>query len=245
MLRPLRLLAIAAATLVATGCATFGTYQTARTAGKGGTQIGLEGSYWGLSHKDPETGNTATTTLPSVNVSGRYGITEDIDLAARAGSAGLEIGGKFQIAGKAKDQVAVSIAPMVSYISVSASSTTENSSSSSLLALQVPVLLGIPVGDHELVLGPKFQVWRAGSDSKQPDGTTATSSATLFNVGASIGFALKLGTTFRVLPEVAFVTPVAVSASASNGQASASKSDFVNANGALIQFGIAFLFGGN
>lgn len=180
------------AALFASGCATIGTVQTAGTLGDGDVQVAMEPALWG------HTG-TAPFLVPHVNLAVRYGVGERFDVGARFGSSGFEITTKGQVTDPARDGPIVSFAPSFGGASVGG-----GESRLGVVFLQMPVLLGIPVGaGHELVLAPKVHDWYlfAGALGAEAD-------ANLLSVGGSVGFAARAGPRFRILPELAVVVPV-------------------------------------
>src|SRR5262245_47544450 len=98
MLRLLPLLAVS-------GCAAA-TLQTARTNGKGAFQAGIEPGVWVV------TGAGAAIWVPSLNVSGRYGVSDRVDIGARVGTTLYEFQTKFALTDPAAlDSIAFALAP--------------------------------------------------------------------------------------------------------------------------------------
>ena len=74
------------------------------------------------------------------------------------------------------------------------------------------MLVGIRVGGSELVLGPKIHDWMLIAGSGGTNG-----SGNLVSVGGTVGFALRLGSGFRIMPEIAVLRPVVASVTAGTG----------------------------
>ncbi len=209
--------------LLSTGCVTMGTFETAHTIGAGRTQWALEPSYWGAS------GSGGGEYLPSAAVAIRYGISDSAELGARLGFNGIDLLTKFQLMG-GRDQFTLSLAPSVGGVFLT------GTSSGGIGMVQVPLLIGIPLGSSELVLSPKVHdLFVFASDSG------GSSVVQVLSVGAGVGLALRLGDSFQLLPEVTVLKPM-TGAAASNGS-STEVSSLDNA-GVLMQFGVGFLFGG-
>ncbi len=92
-----------AAAMVGSGCLSIGGVQRAETLGKGHFQIALEGG--GLASLD-----RSPTLQPTVDVAGRYGVHDRIDLGVRIGSTGLELQSKFLL-NEPSGSTLVSLAP--------------------------------------------------------------------------------------------------------------------------------------
>ena len=82
--------------------------------------------------------------------------------------------------------------------------------------------------------------WVGGGDGS---GTGGGGTVLVLNIGATAGYALKLGESFRVLPEIALLYPVVSTATASSGGSSVGGTGI--GDGLLFQFTVALLFGGN
>lgn len=171
--------------LIMSSCA--GTMQTARTNGQGNFQVGIEPGVIAYEidreaggEPGPRVGNVEY--FPYLNLSGRYGVAERVDLGLRLSVFEYEFQTKVMITSPEDlDSVAVSVAPSVVY------------SAGALITAPVKVIVGIPVGRHELVVAPHALVsFQRGIRS--------------FGGGGSVGFALKLEDV-TLLPELAITTP--------------------------------------
>jgi hypothetical protein len=233
MTSSVRFLGLAGVALAMSGCLTVASFQTADTNGRGRTQLGLEAGSTGIAVKD------GRASLPGTAISARYGVSDDLDIGARIGTGGGDIMAKLRLMG-GPGQLTVSLAPSIGGISLGPTS---------LTSAQVPLLVGIPLGSHQFVLSPKVHMYRASIDTTTTDDkgvtTYAAASATILSAGTGVGLALKLGETFRILPEFSVVYPLYLGASAVAGSQSTSDSmSLVNVNGAIYQVGVALLFGG-
>jgi hypothetical protein len=222
----------AVVTVAASGCLSLTTFQTADTNGRGKLQMALEGSSTGI------TTPSGSVSIPTSNVAARYGVTDNVDIGARVGTVGGELMAKVRLSG-APGQLSLALAPSVGGISLGGAS---------LLSAQLPVLVGVPLGQHQLVLSPKVHIYRASAigDTTSENGTTqVTASASLISAGTGVALALKLGESLRIVPELSVIYPLMVTGSASDGSTTETGSGMVNANGAIYQAGIGLLFGGN
>ncbi|MBN1336557.1 MAG: hypothetical protein JXB39_11420 [Deltaproteobacteria bacterium] len=207
-----------------TGCATVGTFQTADTLGTGAFQVGLEPSWWGVA----ATGEAAG--FLHGGVSARYGVNDRLDVGGRIGSSGLEMLFKVQLTDPQSGGPIVSIAPSGGGFGALGAG-----GGAGLLAFQVPVILGFPTsGGSQFVLAPKVHEYLILAGTSDD-----SASLSLTSLGASVGYAARLGPGFRLLPEVAFVYPVLGAADASD---QSSQVEFLG-EGVLLQVGLGILLG--
>jgi len=219
------------------GCATFGTMQTASTIGQGKTRIALEPSMWGAA------GGGQSALLPNFAVSMRYGVSDRVDIGGRIGvpAPGFELTSKFLVTSPKSKTLAVSIAPSAGGFVLAAGS--GGSGTGGIVFVQVPVLIGIKLGTSELVIAPKIHDLNIfGIATSSSASGSGSGSFNLFSIGASVGFSFGLGKTFKIMPEVAFVKPVVASAQLASGNDQVSQ--VFDTNGALLQIGVALMFGG-
>lgn len=204
------------------GCATLGTFQNAETLGKGGWEVGIEPSMWGGA------GAGGAVTYPHAGVSARVGVSDRVDIGGRIGSTGVEFTTKFGLT--ARDAaVPISFAPTVGGFAIAVSG-----ASAGILALHLPVLIGLRVGDRgEFVLGPKAHIYQIFANSGSLGG-----SATIWSLGGSAGYSAPVGKTVKLIPEVACVVPVVGTASASGSSVSA-----FGSSGVLFQVGMGIVIG--
>lgn len=219
-------LALSVATLFLSGCATIGTVQTAETNGAGRFQGAIEPAYVGVVSAEGSGG------LAYFNLSGRYGVSERVDIGGRLGTSGIELTAKFMLTDPSDlSGPIVSIAPSAGGFFL-----TGGNASAGIFNVQVPVLIGFPVGEHQFILGPKFHSIFAGAGSRGDRGGVFIGS-----LGSSFGFSAKVGSQVRLLPEVAFVVPFIVSGATSDG---GSETITRFADGAIVQVSFGILFGG-
>lgn len=209
--------------LLAPGCATFGTFQRAETLGKGGIAGAAEASVWGLG------GEELDTTLPHVAVALRYGVTDQLDIGGRVGSNGGEVNAKVQLNAPGS-AVPISLAPSLGGFAMAAEGTTIG-----LAAVQLPLLIGVPVGEHQLVLGPRLHDWTLFGGVDGGGG-----SVSLLSVGTSVGFAAQVSPGLVILPEVTVLAPYAA-IGAAGGQTETAYVD--EATVVMYQAGVGFVFG--
>lgn len=225
--RPL-LLALLALPLFA-GCPSMGTMQTARTAGEGNVQIAIEPSVWGVATSE------GTVALPNVNMAVRYGVSDSMDVGARFGGSLIQVLGKFRLTDPtAEGDLILSLAPTLGGLFFAG-----GGAGVGILNLQVPMLAGIPVGDSELTLAPKLiynGVFGGGGGE--------SASVHAVSIGASVGFAAKIGN-FRLVPEVAVSYPLFTMGRVSGDGAGGSISEVAGFGGVMFQVSTAMLFGGD
>lgn len=226
-----RLAAALGLVLAAGGCATFGTFQTARTLGKGRSRVAVEASAWGA------VSPAATRLAPDVAVAARWGLTDRFDLGGRIGGHGLELDAKLQLTPPKRPGLVVSLAP-----AVGGGTLAVRTAVATTAYVQVPVLLGLRLGSRvRLVLGPKLELWyvRAGDSST----STGIVAARFFGVGTSVGVSVRLTRGLRVLPELTVIYPVAAWGVTSTTAATHTGLLVGTAKGVAAQVGVAVLFG--
>lgn len=135
-----RLFGLAALVGLATACATASTMQTASTVGAGKLQAAVEPSV-SYAANGTEMASGAVTSLGI-----RYGLTNAIDIGGRFGAAGTELHTKIAFT-KHDSPVQLSIAP-----SVAAGLGFGNGNGGAVKG-DIPLLLGLPIGAAELVIG--------------------------------------------------------------------------------------------
>jgi hypothetical protein len=181
------------------GCATTSSVETASTIGKGHFQIGAEPGvqYGGIS-------GYPQTLYPHIDVAFRYGLSDRIDLGARTGFSLADLKFKYLFTDPKNEDLAIAIGPQAGGIILSNDKATDI-----VLRLDVPLLIGIKnTKGGELVIGPRFLAWLIVAPGNLP-GTTAN--IITAGPGLSVGYAIKLSETFRLMPEVAFAVPLGAS----------------------------------
>ena len=217
---PARSALFACAALSTAGCATIGHYQTAETAGKGNIEFGVEPSYYSRSlglEEDvvlPEVNGTRAVVIdgqdlnealgleqgvPNLCGSLRYGLADNVDVGLRWGTNGLDVLGKIQVTPTDKEDLVVSVLPSLGGLVVPS-----GDGNIGVLSSQLGVLVGMRIGeDGQVVFGPKLQDWHAQGSAQDVDVT-----GHYLAVGGSAGVAFHVTKGIRLLPEVAFMSPV-------------------------------------
>jgi len=198
------------------GCrGTLATFQTARTMPKGGFQIAAEGSAVGAISE------VGTKHEGSLSVAGRYAVTDRVEIGARIGVSRPELMAKIRLDKGGPSSVAFSVAP-----SLGAFIATATGVEAFTTYGQIPLLVGVPFGDHELVLGGAVHLGHAVDLERGVWGFVASP-------GISAGFSIEPLQWLAVLPEIAVAYPLlhATPAGADSGGAIA------------YQAGIAILVG--
>ena len=160
--------------------------QRVETLGAGNVEVALEGGASVLNE---------TQATPAANVALRVGVSERVDLGFRLGTWAYEVQSKWLLTREGAS-TPVSLAP--SFMVLSGADPFDNSAGEAdqvgLGFLRVPVLVGVPVGEHQLVLGP-------GVNLIGGVGEGAPSLAV--EPRLSIGFSAQLAPGVRLHPEVA------------------------------------------
>ncbi|MDY7231129.1 hypothetical protein [Hyalangium rubrum] len=235
--------------LQATACVGVTNTLTADTVGKGKTQVAIAPSYVrGMGEGMGEAG-----FLVGAQAQVLHGVSNTSDVGARltyqraflnddfdstgadstVAGYGAEFLSRFQIS--RSNKLILSVAPSVGYNRLSASASQGNVSvSSGINAFQakLPLLVGVPVGEHQFVasLSVSDAIFLSGSDEL---GNTNT-----INAGATVGFAARIpGTSVRIIPEVGMLYPLV-------GSIPGEGSSFNESGGFYLQFGLGVMFGG-
>jgi len=220
-----RALLIAWAAASAAGCvATSSTLGTPRTAGAGHWQIvpsagwGAQGTWTTNVSILPGTGTSravpsySSQQAPFLEAAARRGITDDLDLGLRLYTFGVgaEVKYAFHQTPWAESGIDLSVAPQAQ-------------ASTAGVAASLPVLVGWHFSSgHELVLSPRVS-WTTASVNGQN---------TLW-AGGGLGFAIHLGESLTLMPELIGQLPVAFPGGVTPSP-----------NFPWIQGGLAFIVGG-
>ena len=186
----------AAGLLVLLGAATSGCrgslapFQTAHTLPKGGFQVAIEGGAVGAISE------VSGENAGNLNVAGRYALSDRVEIGARVGTGRPELMAKFRLDRGGASDVAYSLAPSVSAFLASATGVTGVS-----LEGHVPLLVGIPFGRHELVLGPAIHLGHVINVDTAVWGFVASP-------GLSVGFSVRPLPWLAILPEIAVAYPL-------------------------------------
>ena len=197
--------------------------QSANVLGRGHYQLALEPSAFGLY------GPSNPSTFPALNVRAQLGINERVDLGIRVGGTGIEILSKYQITDPASPGLILSVAPSAGSFVVLSPEV-----QGGIVYAQLPMLLGVPVGRHQLILGPKAQEWLMIGSSRGVGGFVNE-----LNVGGTVGFLLAVTDHFKLLPEVGLLYPLLESLSYSG----VSGTSVAGKNGVFTQVGLGVIFG--
>ena len=162
--------------------------------------------------------------LPELAVGARHGMTDRLDVGIklttlpagrRLTTAALEGQVRFQLRRRDDSRLKIAIGPAAGFRWISSSGAAMQVS-----YLTVPVMFGIDVGRHQIVIAPEvaMQLW-----------TSAGSNEVWVPVGGlSLGFVWKLGQRFALVPEIAaYRTPVAIDYSRGSQ---------------MLHFGVGFLY---
>lgn len=185
--KPTCLLAVLALALF--GCPSFSTMGTARTIGRGKTQLLVAAEGMGSAT------HSGVGVLPQLELAGRYGFTDDVELGLKAWYLGAALDAKVQLIRSANPESGLDVAfdPTIGW------------GAPNKLTVAVPLLLGFNFrGGHQLVLGPRLvdQLW---FDPAQP----AARAVNALLAGMSVGFAWKISERVRLMPELSVLYPIA------------------------------------
>lgn len=197
--------------MMSSGCVSLSSAQRADTLGRGHLQVGLEPTI---------TAQPAAVLTPAVDLSVRYGVSERVDVGTRLGQSGLGLTVKVMITPRAWP-VVLSVAP---HVTGQLNVAPNLAITGPIVQLGLPLLVGVRLGTHQLVLGPRIELLAAGGGRR------------VVAVGSSLGVALRLSSAVSVLPEVAATAPL-LSAGESVDDA------FARLNGVLMQVRLSFLLG--
>ncbi len=194
--RLVRLLALAVLPLAGSGCLALGGVQRASTLGKGNFEVALEPGALGVFPR------ATPLVVPTVDIAGRYGVGDRVDLGLRLGATGIEAQTKFMFTDPSSRSFAASLAPTVGGVFLGVLN---------YASVNVPLLLGLKFGEHELTFGP-----RVVSQFIFGGAAGASAGGVVVMPGASLGVAIQFNDLFALLPEVTVVVP-AVGAFAATG----------------------------
>ncbi len=230
----MRNLLLATLALCASACVTVGAAQPASTMGKGNVQGGVEGNFWGYFVP----GRTGVSVLPNVSGFLRFGLGDHVDLGFRAGFNGLELQSKFMFTDPESNFVFSLAAMAQGYFLPQLTDSTSTSTTPNVGTFAVPVspMVGIKLGNHELVFAAREVTQLYFVRDAYPG--APTQQLLTINLGLSAGIALRLGNSFILMPEIAFQAPVWASVSTPYGTGSAFGTPLVQFTG-----GVSCIFG--
>jgi hypothetical protein len=229
--------AAALAASLGTGCASFTSMQTASVVPEGKVRGFVAPETVGIVTSDTGSG-TGSAFVPQIEAGVRVGLGHGWDLGAKAWLLGFEVDGKYELLNSGGN--ILSFGPGVGYFGAN-SSNTGSSGSLNIVTFYVPLYYGLKLGEHELVISPKAidqLILGNGTDS----GGNTSSSGNVLWVGGSVGIALKVGQSFRLVPEISVMYPAAISGTTVSATGSSS-SGTVSGGAVMVQGGVGFLFG--
>lgn len=168
------------------GCrGNLATFQPARTMPERGFAVGVEGSGIGaFSDEGDELEGTFSVT-------GRYAVSDRVEIGARVGTTRPEIMAKFRLDPGKEGTTAISFAPSVGGFIVTATGIFGLNSYG-----QLPILVGIPIGRHELVFGGAVHLAHAVDIETKVWGFA-------LSPGASVGFVAQPTPWLSIVPNLA------------------------------------------
>jgi hypothetical protein len=169
--------------LLASGCYSFSTLGRARTVQEGHVEV------WGAPEALVIATDSGGSVRPVGEVGVRYGATREVELDARITTAGFTLGPRVQLvrAHDPREGFDVLIAPALAY------------TAQDKLALELPVLFGINLGEHQIVIAPRlvYQMRLGASGVPGP--------ISFLYAGGSVGVAIQLDAHVALMPEVALL----------------------------------------
>lgn len=219
-------LATCCLTTALAGCVSLSSVQTADTLGAGRIQVGIEPGVTGVASSQ------RVLPHPLADVSVRYGAFERLDLGARLGQSGLELQLKWMATPRGWP-VLLSLAPFVGgNLIVEGGAGRRPALGGPSFTAGLPLLVGVRLGAHQLVLGPRVQLIAPVSNDP------ADPTMRFVLVGGSIGVALRVSRAVAVLPELAVLHAVYRTAAFPDGLPGVGATD-----GLPIQLRLGFLLG--
>lgn len=208
-----------------TGCASSAVFSNARTLGAGNFEGVVEPQYIGGAVGEEAFG------VPTLAVSGRYGVSDKVDLGARLGGSGLTLLSKFRLLDAQESGFDLTLAPSVGGLYLGAA----DAGGVGFGTASLPLLFGINTGPrNQLVVGPSSNLLLLGGGE---GGDSAV--AGVLGVGGNLGYQLWIGEGFAIQPELAVTAPVLAFAGAT-GLGSGAAAGF---GGVGFQFGVGAQFG--
>lgn len=186
---PLRWVFITCIPLIFASCFSFSNFQTARTLGKGNTEFGGNLSYLG--------GGGAIIGLPLIEIGGKYGVAENVDLGLRLGNIGnIMIDSKFQFYGTKESSFAAATGLSVggSFIGFSL----DDNEGIGFFQYEIPLHLSTHPSDKFAVYFTPRYMGIGGSGS----GETSLSHLFIFSPGMEFGNKLKFGVNFNIIKPI-------------------------------------------
>lgn len=206
-----KILAAIPALVLLAGCPSFSTMGTARTIPKGKTQfhVGMGGQQlrdWSVD----DSGALESITLPNFEVGVSHAVSDGAEVGGKVWFLGAELNSKFQLVRSESPTsgIDIALAPALSFYPLSGENNAGQSRSGGLVFTHLPLLVGVNVGGgSQLVVAPRISntlAWGSASGG-------GSSTASVFWAGGSLGFAIKLGDAFWIMPEMSATYPFATS----------------------------------
>lgn len=165
------------------GCYSFSTLGRARTVDEGRFEV------WGAPAALVVATDSGASIRPVGELGLRYGATRDLELDLRVTTLGVTAGPRIQLVRSPDphEGVDVLMAPALAY------------TAQDKLALELPLLVGIDLGEHQLVIAPRlvYQMRLGAPGTAQP--------TSFLYAGASVGFVAQLDAHVALMPEVALL----------------------------------------
>ncbi len=172
--------------VVLQSCASMSTMQTARTTEKGEVGFGFGG---GFVQADIAQGKSDTIKIkaPFVEVGGRYGITDKLDIGAKLTLIGTAVlDGKYQFLGDHESKVAGSVGLGFGYLGIES-----GNSKSTMYDIMTPVYFSYHPADwFSIYASPKY-VFRINTYSN--DKTSGSGSSHWYGVTSGVRFGKRFG----------------------------------------------------
>jgi len=226
-MKHLHLLAVLA-TVASPGCATFTALGPARTVDPGESQfyVAPEGMWVKRGGKP--------LLSPQVELGGRYGLTERVDVGARIWLPNVELDAQIprRRAPSPDRGWDLAGAPGLGYLGGFSGSTEEYTDTLHIFTFSAPLLAGLNVGRGNQVIGSVRvvdQVWTGSGEG--------ATTANILYLGGSLGFVWKVTHGLRLVPEVALASPLL--------QSLVDFGTHVGFGGAVVQVALGILFGGD
>ncbi len=219
-----RTLGLLTAAGLATGCMTT-TMHRAQSLGAGNYEVSIEPGISGVGLGVTD-GSIDRATVPTFWVTGRYGVTDRIDVGGRLGSGLFELHTSFMLTNPDAD-VRVALSPYGTPLFFSVGGL-----GAGAVLLNVPVLIGIPVGESELTLGPGLR-----TTTLFAGGAGTGGAGTIVEPTISVGFSAQLGDTFRLHPEFGIAYGAAAIGGAGDG------AEFTTVGASRFSFALGFQVG--
>lgn len=237
--------------LQAAACITVTNTQTADTLGRGNLQISGAPTYVTDMGGEDSGDSESIGFLGSLQGQALYGVTDTADIGGRLTYQRLFItldGGetegtfvgysaeflsKFQLL--RTDSLRLALAPSLGYSRVATSGIENSEFGYNAIQAKVPLLLGIPVGEHQLVLGLSVSdaLFFGGAGAEDVD---ESDTANTINAGATVGFAARIPNTgVRIMPEIGVLYPVL-------GSTPGEDTEFNEDGSFFLQFAVGFMF---